>query len=263
MSASQGWEKWGEWNDRNMRPISDFMREATAAGPGKRVLDVACGVGIPSLALATAGAEVTAVDVSAEMIAALDRRARREGLSIATHEMNAENLRFEASPFDAVTCSFGLMFAPDPVKAVSEMRRVLKPGGRFAIAVWADPSKNPFFTTAFGALQQVAPPPPPAPNAPSMFGLGAPGALQKVLRSGGFSELTVEERALNYEIDSVDAHFEMFSDMAPPIQNAVRTLPAEDVTRLRNAMREAIAPFTHGGRVRLPATAVVAWGRAT
>ena len=264
-STSAGWEKWHDFNARNMRPVTEWLCTGTAAQPGQRILDVACGTGLPSLALAERvqpGGAVLATDLAPDMIEAARRVARAAGARGLEHRvMSAQGLEVADSSFDAVTCAFGLMFCPDPVAAVAELRRALRPGGRFAVAVWDEPAKSPFFTIPFGALAQVAPPPPSAPGSRGMFGLAPASELDTVLRNGGLTASAVESVPLHFELASVAQYFEMVGDMAAPMRAALTTLTAPEIDRLRNLITEASHPFTNGdGSLRLPATALCASG---
>src|SRR5260221_11096037 len=122
------------------------------------------------------------------MVAVTTRKAQKLGLdNLEAGEMDMQALAFPDATFDAATCRFGMMFCPDPVKAASEIRRVLKPGARFATAVWDVPARNPFFTAITGVLGEFVPLPPPDPAAPGVFRLAPPGELKRVLEAGGGS----------------------------------------------------------------------------
>ena len=89
-------------------------------------------------------------------------------------------------------CKWGLMFAVDPEAALREMRRVLRPGGRVALAVWDEPPANPWATITTRALVELGHATEPDPDAPGMFALAPPGRLQEVLEAAGFLEVVVE-----------------------------------------------------------------------
>ena len=108
------------------------------------------------------------------MVAVTRRKVVRLALDhVEAQEMDVQALSFADDTFDAATCRFGLMFCPDPVRGAAEIRRVLKPGARFATAVWDVPARNPFFTSIAGVLAEFVLMPPPDATAPGVFRLRA------------------------------------------------------------------------------------------
>jgi SAM-dependent methyltransferase len=264
-STAAGWEKWHAFNARSMQPVTEWLCTAAAPQRGQRVLDVACGTGLPSLALAARvhpGGSVLATDSAPEMLESAARIARAADAHGLEHRvMSAQALEVPDASFDAVTCAFGLMFCPDPIAAVAELRRALRLGGRFAVAVWDEPSKCPFFTIPFGALAQVAPPPPAAPGSRGMFGLSPASELDAVLRKGGLTPSAIQSVSVHFELESVAQYLEIVGDMAAPMRAALTTLAAADLDRLRGLIAEASRPFTSSdGTLRVPATALCASG---
>ena len=255
---TNGWDKWGDTYEVQFAPIMNWLCDAVGAAPGKTVLDIACGTGQPALPLARRGAQVIATDADDNMLSATRRRASEAGLTnIDVRSMNMHELHFDDASFDGVTLGFVLMFSPEPVKVMREVRRVLKPGGRVAVAVWDTPDKNPFFTTAFGAVGSVLQQPPPPPDAPGPFRLSPPGALSAVLRDAGFADVEVTPRPIVSTSASPAAHWEMMFDMA--LKSRV---PPHEVERVREALLAAIAPYTDDtGAVKLPMTPLAATGR--
>jgi len=146
-AAAPGWERSSAWFDRNSADLVNWICDAAGVQPGHIVLDVACGAGQPSVTAAQRvrpDGRVIATDLSPQMADVTRRRAQRLGLdNLDAREMDAQALAFADASFDAATCRFGLMFCPEPVRAASEVRRVLKPGARFALAVWDAPEKIP------------------------------------------------------------------------------------------------------------------------
>jgi SAM-dependent methyltransferase len=228
------------------------------------VLDAACGTGLPAHALAARvgpGGRVIATDVAAQMTGATRRRAAPLGLdNVETREMSTAALDFPDGAFDAVTSKDGLMYSPDMVAGARELRRVLRPGGRFAISVWAEPAVNPFFTTMFGTVLRFLGKPAPPPDAPGPFRLAAPGALERVLREAGFTDITLERVEMTWELDSVDMHWNAIRDLAAPVDAAAKALPEAELARMRAAIAAAIAPFTAASGVRIPGVALCASG---
>ncbi len=127
-------------NDRYWRAA---MNRAVAPEPGQRILDLAAGTGVSSAVLARSGAEVVAADFSPGMLAEGERR--HGGIPNLTFvEADAENLPFDDDEFDAVTMSFGLRNVADPKRALRELLRVTKPGGRIVICEFSHPPGRVF-----------------------------------------------------------------------------------------------------------------------
>ncbi len=255
MSTAPGWEKWAAWNERQQRPVIEWLVDHADVRAGRTLLDLASGVGQPAIEAARRGASVIATDVAADMLAACERRANECGVTLELRELDMHDLRGVAEgSVDAVTIAFALMFSPDPVKVMREVHRVLAPGGRFALAVWAEPAKNPYFTTMFGALGRFVSMPSPNPDAPGPFRLSAPGELERVICSAGFTDVTVEPVPSPYSFDSLEQHFEVANDMAAPVKRAVAGMTAAQVAELRAALAIALAPFRTGAGERLSIT---------
>lgn len=122
--------------------------QAAGAGPGMRLLDVACGTGVAAQAAAGAGARVTGVDFSPAMVVI----ARRLHPALAFQAGDAEGLPFDDASFDAVIANFGIHHVEHPERAIAEARRVLASGGTFAFTVWADRQDNTAWRIIFDAV---------------------------------------------------------------------------------------------------------------
>jgi SAM-dependent methyltransferase len=260
-----GWEKWHDWNAVVFASMTRWFCDASGAAPKKVILDAACGTGLPSLALAERvqpGGKVVAIDSSPVMLAAAMRIARSAGISNIEHRpMDLAALDFIDEAFDAVTCKDGLMFCADPVKCASELRRVLRPNGRFAFSAWDEPEKNAFFMTINQAVSQFMPRPTPRAGAPGPFRLAPAAEFDSVLRQAGFREFTIQPVEVVFEVESTDVHWQIVGDMSTPVEQAKATLSVADVQRLKRAMAEAIEPYRVGHRIRLPNTALCISGR--
>jgi len=193
------WNQWAERVEKMARRFNEPLIEAADITPGMRVLDLASGAGEPALTIArTVGAEgqVTATDLLDDMLEGTRRRAHEAELSQLTCEVaDMEALGFENDRFDRVTCRFGIMFVPDPVKALREALRVLKPGGRTAWMVWGPMADITLFTVIQQEVRAFLDLP-PAPDLPQ-FRFGENGLLASVLTEAGFTE--VEERAFKFD----------------------------------------------------------------
>ena len=262
-AVAGGWAAWFDWTTRNFRPVADWFRGAAGWKPGARILDVACGAGFPALVAANSvrpGGTIVAADISPEMLAVASSRARADGLdNIQFVEMDAEQLTFDDASFDAVTNAYGLMFCPDLPRAIGEARRVLRPGGRFALVTWDEPSKSPFFSVITAVAAPFLSLQTPAPGAPGPFRLSSVGQLESLLRDAGFSDVGVEGLPMMLELASASEYLRVFSDVAWKVR--VATLSETDLTRFREAITEATRPYVVDGRLKLVATSLCASGR--
>ena len=261
--AADGWAAWLEWIERNFAPVTEWLKGAACWEPGAHILDVACGAGYPALTAAVSvrpGGRVVATDISPKMIAVAARHAHLRGVdNIDFLEMDAEHLQFPDDSFDAVTNAYGLMFCPDPLGALNEAHRVLKPGGRCALVTWDEPSKSPYFTVIVGVASTFLSLPPIDPADPGPFRLAAARHLESMLRTSGFSDVRVDSYPMTVECASVAEYCQIFADVAWKARLAA--LSDADAARFREAVAKAAEPFINGGRLHLVATSLCASGR--
>jgi SAM-dependent methyltransferase len=148
-------------------PLGPRLVEACGIGPGMRVLDVAAGTGNASLPAARAGAQVTASDLTPELLAAGRGRAEAAGLALDWVEADAENLPFDDGSFDVVMSAIGAMFAPHHQQTADELVRVCRPGGTLGLLSW---TPEGMIGALFRAMGPFAPPPPPGAQPPPLWG---------------------------------------------------------------------------------------------
>jgi SAM-dependent methyltransferase len=148
-------------------PLGPRLVEACGIGPGTRVLDVAAGTGNASIPAALAGAEVTASDLTSELLEAGRQRAEGAGLTLAWVQADAEDLPFDDGSFDVVISAIGAMFAPHHLQTANELLRVCRPGGTIGLLNW---TPEGMIGTLLRTLGQFAPPPPPGAQPPPLWG---------------------------------------------------------------------------------------------
>ena len=194
--SADGWKRhWNIW-ERAAQHINERLVDLAGIRPGHRVLDVATGLGEPALTAARRvgpNGSVVATDLSPAMLVLARQEAARLGLrNVEFHEMDAEEPGLPAQSFAAALCRWALMFLPQLVVALTRLRELLVPQGRFAAAVWARPEKVPFTSVPMGVttrvLQSVSPP----AGAPGTFSLADEEVLRRAFTHAGFAEVAIE-----------------------------------------------------------------------
>jgi len=214
---------------------------------GMRVLDVACGTGVVAITAARMGAMVSAIDLTPQLLERARENAGLAQVQVDWHEGDVERLPFEDGRFDAVLSQFGHIFAPRPEVAVSEMLRVLRPGGTLAFSTWPPE----FLVGQTGALAARYAPPPPNGIAPPML-WGDPKIIEQRLGSAAgnivFRRATMLVPALSL------AHFRRNVERAAgPLIKLVESLSNSDPERLASFRREfdaIVAPYFADNLVR-------------
>lgn len=191
------WDKIARGYDRTNTPTqmwlgNEGLRRAGLRA-GMRFLDVAAGSGSLSIPAARVVTQVLATDQSPVMLELLQARAREEGLNIETRVMDGHALELDDNSFDMAGSQFGVMLFPDMPKGISEMVRVVKPGGRVLMTVYGDPHKIEFLGFLVGAVQSVRPDfnGPPMDPPPLPFQLRDPERLRKELATAGLKDVKV------------------------------------------------------------------------
>jgi SAM-dependent methyltransferase len=224
-SQREGWAHFAPMQALTTQPASRLVRYA-GIRTGHRVLDVACGTGVVAVTAACRGATVTGLDLTPELLDVARENARIAAVKIDFHEGDAENLPFPSDSFDVVTSQFGHMFAPRPEVAVSEMLRVLKPGGTIAFSTWPPE----LFVGRMFALRAKYAPPPPADMPPPMM-WGSPKVVEDRL-GDRVRELRFDRATMMVPALSARHQREQLERSAGPFVKLVEMLTATDPARL-------------------------------
>jgi SAM-dependent methyltransferase len=180
--AAAAWQRWGPFLERWLGEATTLMLDL-ARVDGARVIDLAAGAGGQTLAAARRAETVLATDISEGILAFVPRTS-----NVVTRAMDGEQLEVDDGSFDAAISRLGLMYMPNKAAALAEARRALRPGGRYAAVVFAEPDRNAFFSIPIGIIRRRAALPPPAPGLPGPFSCASIG---EQLEDAGFAEVEV------------------------------------------------------------------------
>jgi SAM-dependent methyltransferase len=263
-AAAPGWAREREAFQRDAMPVTQWMLEAAALQPGHTVLELAAGVadtGLMAAELVAPGGKAIITDNSEGMLEAARARAKEVGATnVEIRPMEAEWIDLPAASVDAVLCRFGYMLLADPEAALRETRRVLRPGGRVALAAWDGPEHNPWLALMGKVMIErglVEPEPPDAPG-PLAFGR-RPGQIEELLDATGFDDIVVEPLDLAMHAESLDAWWDHAIATSGRFSRVVAGLAPAEHYKLRDAVDEAFAPFVRDdGVVEIPARALMA-----
>jgi SAM-dependent methyltransferase len=262
VAVAGGWERHAGYVDARGAGVTEAMLAATGPRPGERVLELACGpggVGLAAAPLVAPGGEVVLSDVVPEMTAIAAARAEALGLENAsTLELDLERIDQADASYDVVLCREGLMLVPDPARAAGEIRRVLRPGGRVAIAVWGPRERNPWLGLVLDAVSaQVGKPFPPA-GLPGPFSLSGSGQLEATLVGAGLERVEITELPTPARAPSVEDWLTNTLALAGPLAKLVASLPEAAREALNARLREAASRFTTSEGVEIPGVTLLA-----
>jgi len=245
-------------------PVSVAMIDAAGLQPGQRVLELAAGpgdTGFMAAELIEPGGTLISSDGAEAMLEVARGRAAAAGLrNVEFAPLELEWIDLAAATVDVVLCRWGIMLIVDPAAAAREVRRVLRPGGRAAFAVWDERDRNPWATLPHAALVALGLAEPPDPDAPgSMFSLAGGGRLTDLLEGAGFTDVAVEAVAVARAYDAIEEFIAETAEISPSFSVAFRELSPAHRAAVTESIAAAAAPFiAPDGSVRLPGSSLVA-----
>jgi SAM-dependent methyltransferase len=268
--SMERWERsapgWGRRAPRlrpAFMPVSAAMIDALGLQPGQRVLELAAGpgdVGFLAAELIAPGGTLICSDGAEAMLEVARARAGEAGIdNVEFALLQLEWIDLPIASVDAVLCRFGIMLTVDPPAAAQEIRRVLRPGGRVALAVWDLEEGNPWATIPGRALVDLGYATPPDRDGPGMFRLAAPGSLTQLLQTAGFEDVDVQTVRLDRSYADLSAYVEETRDLSVTFRDWFDRLTDSQHAEVSRHIAELSEPYAHNdGSLQLPGGALVA-----
>lgn len=263
--AAEAWRKNHDRLKEVSAPVTRLMLELAGVAPGHRVLDIACGSGIPAIPAAQMvgpAGFVLATDQAPEMVEVARGNSTKEGITnIEFRLVDGEELQVEPESFDAVTCRWGIMFMPEPVLCLRQAWQALKPNGRIAVAVWGPPERNPFIALPLMiARKYYTGPPLPNPTAPgSVFSFADKNRLQFVFEQAGFRDIHIDEMELPMSVfESGQEFWDYTREFIAPFRRILDQIPEDAVKKVEKEVVEAAPQGNPDGKVSLNGNPILA-----
>jgi ubiquinone/menaquinone biosynthesis C-methylase UbiE len=256
--VASGWERYADAFHARTLPVSAWMVDAIAPQPGQTVLDLAAGVGdtgFLAAELIEPGGTLITSDFAPEMLTAAQRRAEVLGLrNVRFRQIDpTQPIDLAAASVDAVLCRWGYMLMDDPEAAVRDTRRVLRSGGRLALAAWTEAGENPWSSVPVALLLERGLVEPPEPG-PGQFSWSEREVIAEHLEGAGFVEYDLEVIEFTMRYASVDEWWETTRAMG----QIARRARIDDEPEWLDALARAAAEWTAAdGSLAVPART---WG---
>jgi len=267
-NVANGWLKWWKITETAGEKVSKRLIELAEIKQGSKVLDIATGIGEPSIKAAQQvgkNGHVLAIDISPQMLAVAKQRSVSLGLQdlIEFKEGDAETSDLPVSTFDAALCRFGLMFLPNVKAGLSNIHKSLVNDGRFAAAVWASHDKVPFISFPLNILIKETNSSTPPANAPGPFSLSDKNLLKEYFINSGFKDVTTEIQVMVFDFESADVFTNFVYETASPVQAVISNQPQERRKQLLKAVTEAANKHAdkNSGNVRFSNEAICIVGK--
>ena len=262
-AAGRAWLASQDLLDRTLRPFEDLLVQAVSATSATRVLDVGCGTGATTVAVARqlgAMGRSTGIDISDPVIAAARARAEREGMPVSFICADAQSHPFERAGFDMIVSRFGVMFFKDSIQAFENLRSSTAENGQLRFIAWRSVAENPFMTTAERAAAPLLTLPAREPDTPGPFYFADPLRVQSILKESGWTEVDIRplDVICSFPEEQLVAYFTTLGPVGLALQEAGGHI-REQVIEMA---RPAFDPYVCGSDVRFTAACWMVSARA-
>jgi SAM-dependent methyltransferase len=262
-AAAPGWGDHRDTMQRDWMEVSRWMLDAARLQPGHTVLELAAGVGDTGLMaaeLVAPGGKAIITDGAEAMVELARARAKEVGATnVEIRVMEAEWIDLSAASVDAVLSRFGYMLLADPEAALRETRRVLRPGGRVALAAWDAAEHNPWMTRMGQVMIARGHMQPDPPGTPGPFAFGVPGRIEELLDAAGFDDIEVGALDLEFHAAGLDSWWDHAVATSGRIAKTVAQLSPAEHYAVRGAVDAAYADFVQtDGSLAIPGRTLVA-----
>lgn len=253
--SGRAWVETQDLLDQLFKPFEDLLVEAIAAKSRCRLLDVGCGTGSTTLAIASrleAKNCCIGIDISGPMIAAARTRAERDGTSATFICANAQIHAFEPAQFNAIISRFGVMFFTNPVQAFANLRRSASEGAELRLIAWRSAEENPFMTEAERAAAPLFPMlPARRSNVPGHFAFANQHRVYSILEQSNWTEIAI--RPIDVACSMPEKELTRYLTQLGPVGMVLQEADNETRTRIIETIRPAFDPYIHGTEVRFSA----------
>lgn len=263
-ASGRAWVETRDVLEAMFKPLEALLVRAVSDAGARRVLDIGCGTGATTFAVAQAlGSQghCTGIDISGPMIAAARTRAEREGRLASFICADAQSHGFAPASFDMIISRLGVMFFADPVQAFANLRRAVRPDAALRLIVWRSAAENPFMTTAELAAKPLLPDlPPRRPDAPGQFGFADRSRVEAILRASGWEGAAIEplDVALRFPASELTRYVSRLG----PVGVMLQGMEEPRRTDVIDTVRGAFDRYVDGSEIRFTAACWMVAARA-